>query len=292
MTSTGNSINQDLEAFLRTPSLHPAHSSSYVSLNQNILDYLSEQGCDEYIHFDLLGYDFRVLNLSFGAVSSLDLFGLFELLLFAYYKRSISGLTVADIGANIGVHTLAMLQSNASMVHSYEPDYLHAHPKLVENLRVNAIGVERQATIAAAVSSNDTRAEFIRTLGNTTSSHLSGLKVPYGQTETLQVDVVDFGNIVSKYAFAKIDAEGAEADILGSIHPSSFNAFSCFIEIGSHADRSKIESVFSLFEKNSIFFYPQLLGWEKASTVDDLPFHWSQGNCFIGLSPPIFSGDI
>jgi FkbM family methyltransferase len=283
-----NALQKDLTFFLANKKYHPTFTNEYETLNANILHYLSSKIEDDCLSFDLLGYNFRVNDTSFGTVSCTDLFSLFELILFAFYKKHLSGLNVADIGANIGAHTLAMFHANAKHIDSYEPDRESLHARLSANLRLNRVPSSRQSTIYSAVSCIDTTSSFVRILGNSTSSHLSGLKMPYGDVETFDVNVVNFGRVINLYNFAKIDAEGAEVDILSSINPSSFDHFSCFIEIGSSSDRLRLESTFNKLYQNKVFFFPQSLSWCKASSIDDLPSHWSHGNCFVGKEFPSF----
>ena len=286
--SSKDALQKDLMSFLANNKVHPTFTNEYEKLNANVLHYLSSKINDGCINFDLLGYDFKVNDTSFGTVSSIDLFSLFELILFAFYKKHLPGLNVADIGANIGVHSLAMFYANTKHVSSYKPDRKSLHARLSANLRLNSVPPSCQTTIYSAVSCIDTTSSFVRVIGNTTSSHLSGLKVPYGDTETFDVDVVNFGRLVNKYNFAKIDAEGAEADILSSISPSHFDDFSCFIEIGSSTDRLRLESIFHKLYRNGVYFFPQSLSWAKASSICDLPSHWSHGNCFVGKEFPSF----
>src|SRR5947207_6307227 len=108
-----------------------------------------------------------------GAIDSIDLFGLDELIIFAFYwanraryRRSV------DIGANIGLHSIVMARCGFA-VRAFEPDPVH-----IEMLRANLAlnGVSGVEVVEAAVSDRNGTTEFVRVKGNTTGSHLSGAK--------------------------------------------------------------------------------------------------------------------
>ena len=108
-----------------------------------------------------------------GAIDSIDLFGLDELLIFSFYYRN-RGLykRAIDIGANIGLHSI-VLSLCGIKVESYEPDPSH-YKKLVRNIELN--GISNMIFHQAAVSKENGVMQFVRVLGNTTSSHLVGME--------------------------------------------------------------------------------------------------------------------
>ena len=131
-----------------------------------------------------------------GAVDSLDLFGLDELILFAFYwqNRGIYKKT-ADIGGNIGLHSLVMARCGFD-VNSYEPDPEHI-ALFKANMAANGVGT---VTVhEAAVSAEAGQAEFLRLRGNTTGSHLAGAKSdPYGQIDRFAVRLEAFAAIAGE----------------------------------------------------------------------------------------------
>ena len=132
--------------------------------------------------FGPLAFPYRKM----GAIDSLDLFGLDELILFSFYwaNRHRYKKTL-DIGANIGLHSLLMSRAGFE-VNSYEPDSTHFQ-WLQENMALN--GVTTVKIHNAAISNKEGKAEFVRVLGNTTSSHLAGAKNSYGDLEKYTVNV-------------------------------------------------------------------------------------------------------
>ena len=84
-----------------------------------------------------------------GAVDSLDLFGLDELIIFAFYWANRTRYRrTADIGANIGLHSLIMARCGFEVT-SYEPDPTHV-ALLNDTLKDNA--VTTVTVVPAAVS--------------------------------------------------------------------------------------------------------------------------------------------
>ena len=120
-----------------------------------------------------------------GAIDSVDLFGLDELIIFAFYRANRGRYKRAlDIGANLGLHSMVMARSGFE-VKAFEPDPWH-FGLLKQNLEANEARVDAEQ---AAVSTADGEAQFVRVLGNTTGSHLAGSKDSYGEKETFAVRV-------------------------------------------------------------------------------------------------------
>ncbi len=121
-----------------------------------------------------------------GAITSLELFGLDELIIFAFYNANRTRYRKAvDFGANIGLHSL-MLSRAGFDVRSFEPDPVHAD-LLRRNLALNDAKTDLHQ---AAVSLKDGTTEFVRVVGNTTGSHIAGAKSdPYCELERFPVTI-------------------------------------------------------------------------------------------------------
>src|ERR1041384_2111016 len=108
-----------------------------------------------------------------GAVDSLDLFGLDELIIFLFYWCNRGRYRrVVDIGANLGLHTI-MMGRCGFQVTAFEPHPVHCEV-LRRTVALNDITSVELRT--AAVSTRTGEAAFVRVLGNTTGSHLLGSK--------------------------------------------------------------------------------------------------------------------
>jgi FkbM family methyltransferase len=216
-----------------------------------------------------------------GAVDSLDLFGLDELIIFAYYlKNKGSYKTALDIGANLGLHSIVLAKLGYSVA-AYEPDPSH-YSILKSNLELNGVAGSVIAT-QAAISDSNGSLEFVRVLGNTTGSHLAGSKSsPYGALDRFPVDVIDIKSVIGAVGLAKIDAEGHEVVLLKAIDWEHWSKLDAFVEIGTPANASE---VFEYFAKGPINIFSQKTGWQKVLSVTEMPISHREGSIFITGRP-------
>lgn len=211
-----------------------------------------------------------------GAISSKQLFGLDELILFSFYWTNRHLYKKAlDIGANIGLHTLLM-QKSGFEVSAFEPDPIH-FARLKETLDLNHAS-ERVRLFQGAVSDRDGSAEFTRVLGNTTSSHLSGAKVPYGKTERFSVTVYDFRKLIREADLVKMDVERHEGILLLATNQEDWKKTDALAEIGSEENARK---VFSHFTREGVHLFAQKLGWKRVERLEDMPTSYREGSLFI-----------
>ncbi|QNJ30607.1 methyltransferase/ FkbM family domain protein [Synechococcus sp. PROS-9-1] len=212
---------------------------------------------------------------SMGTINSTHLFGLDELIIFSFYQKNIHRYkSVADLGANIGLHSISLSKLGFS-VDSYEPD-----PEHLERIKLN-IGLNNVTPniIAAAVSIDDGETEFTRVVGNTTGSHLSGAKdEPYGELERFSVPTRAFKNILLEHELLKIDVEGHEANIICSSDPTDWTNSDAIVEVGSI---SNAERIFNHFRDSNIHLFAQSLSWQEVFSLSDMPSSYKDGSLFI-----------
>ncbi len=214
-----------------------------------------------------------------GAIDSLDLFGLDELIIFSFYHANRGRYQRAiDIGANLGLHSIVLGKCGLS-VKSFEPDPKH-FSLLQANLKANHI--DAAEPIQAAVSTRDGTAEFVRVLGNTTGSHLAGAKSSYGDREFFPVTVRSVAPLFAWADLAKIDAEGHEKEILLAASAADLGHLDIIVEIGSEANA---RAVFDHFTALGVNLFAQKLGWSKARSAGDLPTSHRDGSLFISAKP-------
>jgi len=215
-----------------------------------------------------------------GAIDSIDLFGLNELILFAYYHASRGRYrSVVDIGANLGLHAI-LLSRCGFKVRAYEPDPVH-----FELLRRNIVlnGLDGVELIQAAVSDRDGHAEFVRVVGNTTGSHLAGAKSnAYGDLDRFSVKIRSVVEAVASADLVKIDAEGHEVAILRALPAERWRLLDAVVEIGSPENA---EAIFDHFAASSASLFSQKIGWQRARSVADLPSSHREGSVFISAQP-------
>ena len=216
-----------------------------------------------------------------GAVDTLDLFGLDELMMFAYYWRNRDVYkTAIDIGANVGLHSI-ILAKMGIQVTAFEPDPQH-FAVLQRNLELNGVA-DRVTPRMAAVSDHDGTMEFVRVLGNTTSSHLAGAKAnPYGELERFPVEVVGIGPVAASAGLAKIDAEGHEATLLGCLDRAVWRTLDAFVEVGTPENAAVI---FDLFADGRANIFTQKTGWNKIDRIADMPVSYREGGIFLSAKP-------
>jgi FkbM family methyltransferase len=210
-----------------------------------------------------------------GAIDSVDLFGLDELILFAFYWTNRARYRrVVDIGANIGLHSIMMARCGFA-VRAFEPDPVHL-AWLRENLQLNGVTAD---VVEAAVSDRDGATEFIRVKGNTTGSHLAGAKAaPYGELDRFPVTVRNFADAVADADLVKIDAEGHEAVILRSLPVARWQSLDALVEIGT-AENAR--ALFDHFEPTPIGLFAQKTGWGRVVRAEDMPTSHREGSVFV-----------
>ena len=179
-----------------------------------------------------------------GAITSVDLFGLDELIIFSYYwSQRFQYKKTADLGANIGLHSILMEKCGYEVV-SFEPD-----PKTFARLEVNVSFNSKSGKIIPkqkAVSTDSGTLEFTRVLGNTTGSHLSGAKPnPYGDLERFEVNTESFTDIMRQADLLKIDVEGHEAAILTNTTRGDWENVDAIVEIGTAENAEQVFTHFS-----------------------------------------------
>jgi FkbM family methyltransferase len=223
--------------------------------------------------FGLLSFPFH----SMGNVTSLNLFDIDELILFAFYhsKRTVYK-KVLDLGANIGLHTLLMSRCDFEVI-AVEPD--PDHFKILEKNTLKNCPPPGPRLLQAAVSDRNGEATFVRVHGNTTSSHLAGMKPSaYGDLSRFSVPTVDIRDLVSGIDFIKMDVEGHEVTVLSRLEAQDFQAIDIMMEIGSAANR---DLVYEIAMKNNLHCCPQKTGWKPSQSIDDLPTSYKEGSLFL-----------
>jgi FkbM family methyltransferase len=272
-----SSIDLLFEAIVEDPRLHAPTSAVYRVLKAfaraqiEALFSSPERVTRDFWQFGRLSLPYT----SMGAVTSLDLFGLDELIIFAFYHRNRARYRRAlDIGANLGLHSMIMGRCGFE-VKAFEPDPWH-YDLLKANLAANNVG--NVDAMAEAVSTTDGKAEFVRVLGNTTGSHLAGSKSSYGEREHFPVSTAAVGPLLEWADFAKIDAEGHERDLLLTTTTETFAHLDVIVEIGN---ATNAEAVFTHYRALDVGMFAQKIGWQPARRLSDMPTSHRDGSLFL-----------
>jgi len=214
-----------------------------------------------------------------GAVTSVDLFGLDELILFTFYNanRSLYRRAV-DFGANIGLHTTIMARCGFD-VRSFEPDP-HHFGLLQRTVATNAVVSDLHQT---AISIEPGRLEFVRVKGNTTGSHLAGAKAaPYGELERFDVEVEAALPHLEWADLAKIDIEGHEAVLMQGLPLTIWDSTDAVLEVGT---KDNAQSIFDRFAGSHINLFAQKIGWQIVKNSADMPTSQLEGPLLVSAAP-------
>lgn len=238
------------------------------------VDRLYQADSDGHFELPQIG-SFRLPYYSMGNVSSRNLFDLDELIIFNFYllnrhryKR------VADIGANLGLHSIVLAKLGYS-VDAYEPEDEH-FVQLQNNMDLNQVNINLNK---AGVSNRTGVANFTKVLGNTTGSHISGSKLnPYGKLEFKEIPLLAFNEITKNVDLVKMDVEGHEKEILLSTVAQNWANMDAIVEVSSPENAWNLyEHFFSI----NVNLFSQKTGWLKVTTPDDVPTHYTEGSIFI-----------
>ncbi len=231
-------------------------------------------GAGEKVPFGPLGVlEFPYHNM--GNIDSLDLFGIDELIILAFYDSNRARYERAvDFGANIGLHSIGMARAGFS-VRSFEPDPVH-FGLLKRNLGLNAVETEIHQS---AVSIEAGRAEFVRVLGNTTGSHIAGAKKdPYGKLDRFEVELEAAEGHLRWADLAKIDIEGHEAELLTGLPIDVWADTDAVLEVGT-AENAEI--IWNHLGRADVNLFSQMTGWSKVTSLSEMPTSHRDGSLFI-----------
>jgi hypothetical protein len=278
-----NTLDNIIAALPETRYLHQRHSALYRMLEGSARECTAALFGPQGPQRGRLGDigDIFLPYESFGAINSVHLFGLDELIIFSFYAANRRNYRrVADIGANIGLHS-TVLAKLGYKVDSYEPDPRH-HALLVRNLRHN--GVDGQVTThQMAVSVNAGSLEFVRLLGNTTGSHLAGAKPSaYGEMERFVVSTEPFVDILSEVDLVKLDVEGHELSILEATSREDWSETDAVVEVGTPENAA---GIFEHFSRIGVNLFSQKTGWGRVTSIGEMPTNHREGSLFISLRP-------
>lgn len=211
-----------------------------------------------------------------GAVSSLNLFDLDELILFSFYWTNRDRYRrVLDVGANLGLHSIIMDRCGFE-VKTYEPDPEHFR-KLQRNLSLNRCS--HVQAYNAAVSGEAGVMEFVRVLGNTTGSHLAGSKTEaYGDLERFPVRVESIESLISWADLIKLDVEGHEKRVLLATKREHWLNTEALVEVGQESNAT---AIFDHFTSMGVKLFSQKTNWQAVKDAGDMPTSYREGSLFI-----------
>ncbi len=221
-----------------------------------------------------------IRNVDFGSITSAHLFGLDELIIFAWYELNSSKYKkTLDLGANIGVHSMLMSKFGFEVT-AYEPDPVHVS---LFNQTMNDNAVDSFELRQKAIGINSEKSNFTRVLGNTTGSHISGAKAnPYGELDVFEVEVDSIRDVVrEKYDFVKMDVEGFETRLISALEFEDFKSMDIMLEIGTSKNA---RDMFTELKRLGIHAFSQKTNWSEVEKLGDLPTSHREGSLFLTTS--------
>ena len=272
-------FNDIFEEIKNSPDKHPRGCQDYNRIESELFEVVNNSGFipggsgnDFYGPFGELSLPY----FKMGAINSLHLFGLDEMIIFCYYYNNRNRYKKAsDLGANIGLHSVLMSKCGYQ-IEAYEPDPKHIE-MIEKNFKlndVNSVNLNR-----VAVSNIEHKTKFVRVLGNTTSSHIAGAKDnAYGDLETFDVDVVSAKKIFLNSDFIKMDVEGEEAKIILSTTKKDWENVDMVMEVGT---KKNGEVIYDHLKSIGVNMFSQKQAWQKVESIDGMPTSYKEGSLFV-----------
>jgi FkbM family methyltransferase len=280
-----NIFSSLFEMLKETKSFH-AHAKPFHIFNSEVCSTLIEQS--GFSSIEPVAVDFGPFGqlifpyYSMGNIDSLKLFGLDELILFSFYHANRNRYKyAADMGANIGLHSILMSRLGWDVT-AFEPDPIHV-AKINQHAELNSVSTIKIRE--NAVSNESASLVFTRLKGNRTGSHLKGKKSNvYGDTDEFEVQCVALTDVMSQFEFIKMDIEGAEVDAICSTQKQHWGNTDIMLEVGSEENASLIlEHIQNL----GLHAYSQKMGWGKVENILHMPFGYKEGSLFISQKPQL-----
>jgi len=274
-------FNDIFEEIKNSPDKHPRGCEDYKRIESKLLEIVKKSGFvsggsgkESYGPFGVISLPY----FKMGAIDSLDLFGLDEMIIFSYYFNNRNRYKkVADLGANIGLHSMLMSKCGFQ-IEAYEPDPTHIE-MIGKNFKLNSVNSVNLNQVA--VSDVDRKTKFVRVLGNTTSSHIAGAKDnAYGDLETYDVNVVSAKEIFKNSDFIKMDVEGEEAKIILSTTKEDWKNVDMIMEVGNEKNK---EAIFEHLNSIGVNMFSQKQAWKKVEVVGNMPANYKEGSLFVSL---------
>jgi len=218
-----------------------------------------------------------------GLKNTVDLFGYYEHLIFLLYylKKKDYKKKIADIGSNLGLHSL-ILSKFGYKVDSFEPDPEHFkyQKQILKKNNYKNIKFFNKAVYDFSGSKN-----LYRVIDNPFANYVEGEKKGYGKLEKIKIKTVDIKKIIKNYDLVKIDAEGSEAKILTQLKKSIFLKTDFIVEISGAQNAKKI---LNHCKKNKINIFSHKNKWKKVTKIKEMPNHHTEGLIIISSEKDYF----
>jgi FkbM family methyltransferase len=205
-----------------------------------------------------------------GAIDSVDLFGLDELIIFAFYRANRARYKrVLDIGANLGLHS--MISSRCGFGRGFEPRPGTTAVAERERRRTARVGRASGRSIDRQTAAGRHELHVV----DDDQMQLASLLI---EKETFKVQIRAAGPLFDWADLAKIDAEGHEKELLLAATKPQLQKLDIMVEIGNPANA---RAVFEHLRGLGIGMFAQKIGWQRVKALDEVPTSHREGSLFI-----------
>lgn len=273
-------LNNDFEAHIKSKKIY---KNLEILFKKNFENHLKKKHSN--LSIETIG-NFKLNFFKMGKINSFHLLGLDEIIIFLFYRklRKLKYTKFADLGANIGMHSI-ILGLLGAKVKAFEPDPNHANQYL-KNIKINKLKNIKLYQSAVDIKKGNTK--FTKIINNTTGSFIGDAKnKTYGPVEQFTVNTINFTDILKWAQVIKMDVEGMEAKLIRQLNTKILKKKIIILEIGSKKN-SKI--IFNHCKKNKISIFSQKMGWKKSEKIKEIPISYKEGSAIICNSKtfPVF----
>lgn len=267
-------LNDDLKSHIKSKEIYKNLDFFFKKIFEN---HIKKKQSNLFI--ETIG-NFNLTFFKMGKINSYHLLGLDEIIIFLFYKklRRLKFKKFADLGANIGMHSIILGMLGAE-VKAYEPDPVHAN-QFLKNIKINRL--KNIKLFQKAVDTKEGNVKFTKIMNNTTGSFIGNSKIKtYGPIKQFTVEAVKFSNILKWAEVIKMDVEGLEDKLINQINKKNLKKKIIILEIGS---KKNAKIIFNHCKKNKISIFSQKIGWKKSINFKDIPISYKEGSAIISSS--------
>jgi len=274
MTDLSSIVTGILKMLPQAPELHKRDHPTFILLDHIVRNYFQSLIDDELCVFPYEGMIWPYHDL--GRLNSRDFFGLDEIVLHLYYYANRQHYSTAmDIGANIGIDAMILAKLGYKVI-AYEPDP-DLFAVLSKNMAINQVEIDARPY---AISDEDGTCAFRRVAGNVTANHIEGARDYFGESELINVAMVNAASLMDCPDLVKINVEGHEKIIVKSLPDLFWQHADAFIEIHDPINAAEI---YNFFKDKDHYIFAQKLGWQCVHDISDMPISNKEGYVFISL---------
>jgi FkbM family methyltransferase len=264
-----------LQLIHKDKSFHKPRTKKYKLLKNDLKNLIKKFFKKGNLYYPLNKLKIKFPFYEMGKINSLNLFEIDELIIFSIYSKVIKKkIKAADLGANIGLHTIVMSKLGGTVT-AYEPDPDH-YKQLLKNLKMNRV---KAKIVRKAVFTKKTNIKFTKVINNSTSSFIGNAKKPYGPIKTFNVKTLKFLDILKSHDVLKIDVEGVEDKLIKSTKEKDWINKFAILEVGTQENAKKVYNHLKKFDKIKLLSQKDM--WKEVKQLNQMPTSYKDGSLII-----------